>query len=152
MRKAKLDAIGRGESSLGQSKISSFKSEYKALIKEGLETFKQPKRKSVLKLGKIPEGKIRSLLLRLEKYEEAVFLFLDNFEVEFTNNESERSLRGSKVRQSVSKCFRTNNGLDIFAKINTILDTAKKNGIDKCTMIKAVFDDSAHTLLSSALA
>ena len=105
-----------------------------------------------MNLGKKPEGKIRSLLLRLEKYEEAVFLFLDNFEVEFTNNESERSLRGSKVRQSVSKCFRTDNGLNVFAKINTILDTAKKNGIDKCFMINAVLDGTAHTLLSSVLA
>ena len=28
------------------------------------------------------------------------------------------------MRQSVSKCFRTNNGLGVFAKINTILDNA----------------------------
>ena len=152
MRKAKLDAIEQGKSSLKQSKIFEFKKEYRALIKEGFETFKKPKRKSRLNLGKKPEGKIRSLLLRLEKYEEAVFLFLDNFEVEFTNNESERSLRGSKVRQSVSKCFRTDNGLNVFAKINTILDTAKKNGIDKCFMINAVLDGTAHTLLSSVLA
>ena len=32
------------------------------------------------------------------------------------------------------------------------LDTAKKNGIDKCFMINAVLDGTAHTLLSSVLA
>ena len=151
MRKAKLCAIGQGKTSLKQSEISEFKKKYRALIKEGFETFKKPKRKSRLKLGKSPEGKIRSLLLRLEKYEEAVFLFLDNFDVEFTNNESERSLRGSKVRQSVSKCFRTNNGLSVFAKINTILDTAKKNDIDRCRMINSVLDNTVQTLLESVL-
>ena len=151
MRKAKLYAIEQGETSLSQSEISKFKEEYRTLIEEGLETFKKPKRRSRLKLGKIPEGKIRSLLLRLEKYEEAVFLFLDDFDVEFTNNESERSLRGSKVRQSVSKCFRTNNGLNVFAKVNTILDTAKKNGIDRYKMINSVLDNTAQSLLESVL-
>lgn len=151
MRKAKLCAIEQGKSSLEEKEITDFKKEYRSLIKEGFETFKKPKRKSRLKLGKIPEGKIRSLLLRLEKYEEAVFLFLDDFEIEFTNNESERSLRGSKVRQSVSKCFRTNKGLSVFAKINTILDTAKKNGIDRYKMINSVLDNTAHPLLESVL-
>ena len=151
MRKAKLYAIEQGKNSLKQSEISEFKKEYRVLIKEGFETFKKPKRRSRLKVGKSPEGKIRSLLLRLEKYEEAVFLFLDNFDVEFTNNESERSLRGSKVRQSVSKCFRTNNGLNVFAKINTILDTAKKNGIDRYRMINSVLDNTAQSLLESVL-
>ena len=88
MRKAKFCTIEQGETFLKQSEISEFKKKYRALIKEGFETFKKLKRRSSLKVGKSPEGKIRSLLLRLEKYEEAVFLFLDNFDVEFTNNES----------------------------------------------------------------
>ena len=121
------------------------------LFFDGFETFKKPKRNSGLKVGKSPEGKIRSLLLRLEKYEEAVFHFHDDSEIDFTNNESEKSLRESKVRQSVSNCFRTNNGLSVFAKINTILDTAKKNGINRYRMINSVFDNTAQPLLESVL-
>ena len=151
MRKAKLDAIEQGMTSLDQSAIAEFRKKYRALIKEGFETFKKPKRRSRLKLGRIPNGKIRSLLSRLEKYEDCVFLFLVDFDVDFTNNESERSLRGSKVRQSVSKCFRTKDGLDVFAKISTILDTANKNGIDRYKMINAVLDNSALPLLGATL-
>ena len=151
MRKAKLDAIEQGRTSLDQSEIAEFRKKYRALIKEGFEIFKKPKRKSRLKLGRIPNGKIRSLLSRLEKHEDCVFLFLVDFDVDFTNNESERSLRGSKVRQSVSKCFRTKDGLDVFAKISTILDTANKNGIDRYKMINAVLDNTALPLLGSVL-
>ncbi len=55
------------------------------------------------------------------------------------------------MRQSVSKCFRTNNGLGVFAKINTILDTAKKNGIDRYRMTTSVLDNTAQSLLESVL-
>ena len=121
------------------------------MIEEGLERFRSPKR-CRLKLGKIPEGKTRRLLLRLRDYEYAVFMFLEDFEVEFSNNESERSLRGSKIRQSVSKCFRKFEGMKRFASISTILETAKKNSIDHSTIIKAVFTGTARSLLVSALA
>ena len=151
MRKAKLDAIEQGRTSLTETEMSEFKKQYRALIKEGYDTFKKPKRKSRLKLGRIPQGKIRSLISRLDNYEDCVFLFLDNFDVEYTNNESERSLRGSKVRQSVSKCFRTKEGLNVFANINTVLDTAAKNGISKYKMINSVLDNTALPLLSSVL-
>ena len=66
--------------------------------------------------------------------------------------ESERSLRGAKIRQSVSKCFRKFEGMKRFASISTILETAKKNSIDHSTIIKAVFTGTARSLLASALA
>ena len=65
--------------------------------------------------------------------------------------ESERSLRISKVRQSVSKCFRKFEGMKHFA-ISTILETAKKNGIDHSTIIRAVFNGTLGFLLANALA
>ncbi len=65
--------------------------------------------------------------------------------------ESERSLRGSKIRKAVSKTFRTSEGMDIFAATTTVLDTAQKNGISRSDMIKAVFDGTADALLASVL-
>ncbi len=45
-----------------------------------------------------------------------------NFTLKF-----ERRLREFKVHQSITNGSRTSNGLSVFAEINTILDTAKKN-------------------------
>ena len=75
-------------------------------------------------------------------------MFLEDFEVDYTNNGSERSLRISKVKQSVSKCLRTEEGMGIFARINSVLDTVAKNGIDKGEMIDAIYDGSAALLAS----
>ena len=151
MRKRKNDAIEAGKDCLDEETIRRLRTEYAALIDEGLETFRLPKRKSILKLGRIPQGKTRSLLLRLKENTDAVFCFIENFDAWFTNNEAERSFRISKVRQSVSKCFRTEKGLSGFAAIMSVLDTANKNGINRIEMIKAVLDGTADTLLAPVL-
>ena len=56
------------------------------------------------------------------------------------------------MRQAVSKCFRKLEGMKQFASITTILDTARKNNIDHPLIIKAVFNGTARSLLSNALA
>lgn len=150
LKKLKDEAIKQDKNCLPKSVINEYKKKFIELIYLGLARIKKPNRK-VLKLGKIPEGPERSLLLRLKKLINEVFRFAENFNVWFTNNESERSLRGSKVRQSVSKCFRTLEGLKIHASISSILDTAVKNGIKKSEMIKAVFDETAEDKLRAVL-
>lgn len=152
MRKAKLDAIEAGKDCLEEAAIEGFRKRYRALVNAALEKFKPPKRRSRLGLGKIPQGKQRSLLLRLKELENEVFRFLEDFDVWFTNNESERSLRPSKIRKAVSKCFRTEKGLAIFASINSVLDTAQKNKIKRLDMIKAVLNGTADDLLANVLA
>ena len=150
MRKAKMDAMEEGKASLDNKTIEEYRRRFRLKIANGLSKFRKPKR-CRLKLGKIPEGKTRSLLLRLQEKEDAVFKFLEDFEVEYTNNQSEQSLRPSKIRQSVSKCFRKLDGLKRFASIQTVLDTANKNKIDHDTIIRAVLDGTADSLLASVL-
>lgn len=113
--------------------------------------FPKVKRKSRLGLGKIPQGKTKSLLLRRKDLEDCVFKFIEDFEVDYTNNRAEQSVRGSKVRQSVSKCFRTVAGLNLFATISSVLDTGIKNGIAQDEMIEAVFAGTAEGLLKAVL-
>ena len=47
--------------------------------------------------------------------------------------------------------FRTRGGLDDYATFTTVLDTAQKNDISRTDMIKAVFDGTADSLLTSVL-
>lgn len=152
MWKAKLDAIETGQEKLEEEKIAQFRLRFKAMVEEGLQKFPKPKKKNyALGLGKMPEGKTRSLLLRLQERENEVFRFIEDFDVPYSNNESERSLRGSKIRKAVSKTFRTSGGLDDYAAVATVLDTAQKNGISRSDMITAVFNGTADTLLASVL-
>ena len=151
LKKEKEDAIENNQESILQERILELRAEFTSLLDRGLELFKKPKRRSVLGLGKIPEGKTRSLLLRLKNNIDAVFCFIEDFDVWYTNNSSERAFRVGKVRQSVSKCFRTKQGLDTFATITSILDTAKKNKIKRTTMINAVLNGTAAELLATVL-
>ena len=71
-----------------------------------------------------------NLCLRLQKLAECVLLFLHDLTVPFSNNEAERDLRMTKVRQKVSGCFRTVQGLKDFCTLRTIIETARKQGWD----------------------
>ena len=151
MRKLKLDAIEAGVTCVNDEVIECLRLRWRLLIDRGLVMFPQVKRKSRLGLGKIPQGKTKSLILRLKDLEDCVFMFLEDFEVDYTNNRAEQSVRGSKVRQSVSKCFRTVAGLNLFANISSILDTGIKNGIAQDEMIEAVYAGTAEGLLKATL-
>ncbi len=72
------------------------------------------------------------------KVKDYLFTFLTDFSVPYDNNASERGVRKIKVKQKVSGCFRTDEGADIFAKVHSIVETAKKNGNSKYAAILAM--------------
>lgn len=59
------------------------------------------------KQGRTGKGKVLCLLERLRDYKGGVLRFAADWAVPFTNNEAERTIRFSKVKQKVSGCFRT---------------------------------------------
>ena len=71
-----------------------------------------------------------NLALRFKALKTAVLLFLNELTVPFTNNEAERDLRMTKVRQKVSGCFRTKEGAENFCILRTVIETARKQGWD----------------------
>jgi len=72
------------------------------------------------------------------KVKDYLFTFLTDPSVPFDNNASERGVRKIKVKQKISGCFRTDSGADDFAKLHSIVETAKKNGNSKFNAILAV--------------
>lgn len=76
----------------------------------------------------------------LFKCKDYLFTFLQNPNVPYDNNASERGIRKIKVKQKVSGCFRTEQGANQFANIHSIVETAKKNGNSKYKAILAVIE------------
>ena len=74
MRKAKLDAIEEGKDSIPGCLIEIYRTWFRAKIGKGLEP--QPERGSQPGPGRIPQGKTRSLLLRLKEHMDSVFCYV----------------------------------------------------------------------------
>jgi transposase len=70
----------------------------------------------------------RNLLDRLRLYEDGVLAFAFEEAVPFTNNQAERDLRGAKVKQKVSGCFRTVEGANVYARLQAGISTVRKRG------------------------
>lgn len=58
-----------------------------------------------------------------------ILTFLDNPDVPYENNASERAIRPAKTKQKVAGLFRTFPGAEAYAVLHSIIDTAKKQAV-----------------------
>lgn len=80
--------------------------------------------------GRMKRTKGRNLVERLIREKKAILAFAFNIDVPFTNNLAERDIRPVKTKQKVSNCFRTIQGSEIYARIESFISTARKNKKD----------------------
>jgi transposase len=67
-------------------------------------------------------------LIRLHKFKGDVLRFLYDFSVPFTNNQAEQDLRMMKVKMKISGGFRTSAAAQVFARLRSVISTARKQG------------------------
>ena len=105
--------------------LTSYFEQYDALVTEGLAA-NPVKETPKGKRGRKAKGKTRCLLERLRDYKADILRFASDWTVPFTNNEAERCVRFSKVKEKVSGCFRSKAGADNFMRIMSYIGSAKK--------------------------
>ena len=71
-----------------------------------------------------------NLLIRFKTFKEATLRFLTDFAVPFTNNLAEQDLRMMKVKTKISGGFRTPRGAADFARLRSVISSARKQGFD----------------------
>jgi transposase len=81
------------------------------------------------------------LWVRFREHREQLFVFLYDPAVPPTNNASEQALRNSVVHRKVTGGFRSDWGADAHAIVTTVLDTARKRGVDLLTALHAALGE-----------
>lgn len=89
--------------------------------------------------GKPQQTPGRNLLDRLRTHQDGVLAFALEAGVPFTNNQAERDLRPSKVKLKVSGGFRTVEGAQIYARIQAVISTFRKQGLGVFGRLRELF-------------
>jgi transposase len=124
---AKRDAVEQKAVGLPPDYIGDTRTRYRQIVAEGFNE----------NVG-VTKGKTFSLLDRLRNIEDAVLEFAVDFDVDFTNNASEISIRDLKVALRVIGQFKTMAGLADYCIIQSFMDTCRKQGHNPYDMMRVV--------------
>ncbi len=138
LKRAKEEAQAAGRNDLNPDLILRYRRAYKRIVARGL--LKNPAPERTGKSGRPANGKVRSLLLRFELHEDAVLPFATDFAVRFDNSLAKRDLRMVKLKQTISGCFRTEEGAKTFCTIRCYVSTSRKVGMDVMDVRRSAFE------------
>jgi len=127
IKQAVDDARGRGLTGLSADVQREFAQRYDAVLEEGAQA--NPPPPPTGKRGRPKRGKAGNLVDRLREHKEATLAFMADFAVPFDNNQAERDIRMTKVREKISGCFRTSTGAERFCRIRGYISTLRKQGM-----------------------
>jgi len=127
IKRAADDARERGLIELTAEMRREFDTRFDALVQDGLKA--NPTPESTGKRGRPKRGKAGSLVDRLRERKAATLAFMNDLRVPFDNNQAERDIRMTKVREKVSGCFRVSVGAERFCRIRGYISTLRKQGL-----------------------
>jgi transposase len=140
MKAATEQARMQGASHLADTERRGFVKRYQALLATGLAANPPPEQpRPPGRRGRLAESPTRNLLGRLLLDQDQVLAFLDDLAIPFDNNQAERDLRGLKIQQKVSGCFRSERGAAAYATIRGYLATLRKQGQALLAALDTVF-------------
>jgi len=121
------DARGQGRAALPMEARQAFARRYDVILEEGMRA--NPPPPPTGKRGRPKRGNAGSLVDRLREHKAETLAFMEDLTVPFDNNQAERDIRMTKVREKISGCFRTPMGAARFCRIRGYISTLRKQGM-----------------------
>ncbi len=135
--KENVDELKQKPRMLNTEEKDSFKKRYDHIVATGY--LANPPPQPVKKRGRPKQGKARNMLKRLSEHRHEVLAFMEDYRIDFDNNQAERDLRMIKVKQKISGVFRSAKGADMFCRIRGYISTARKNSVSAFSAITDAF-------------
>ena len=88
----------------------------------------------------------QTLLIRLMEYRDNYIYWTLDFNLPFTNNLSERGLRGIKSKMKVSGQFQNIKSAEYYAKLRSYIETCHRNGVNEHDSLNRLIQDNPYTL------
>jgi transposase len=126
------------ELDLTPSELVSFEQAYDEAVRKG-NSQNPPVIQRESGRGRIKQTPSRNLLDRLILHRSSILAFLYDRNVPFDNNQAERDVRMTKVKQKISGTFRSHQGAKMFCRIRGFISTAKKQGKELLNSIERAF-------------
>lgn len=136
--KDKVDETSPHSKHLDPPEIKEFEKRYDEIIEKGLKLNPTPQRTK--KRGRVKQTPPKNLLDRLKDYKGETLRFMYDFRVPFDNNQGERDIRMTKLKQKISGCFRTFEGAQKFCRIRGYISTVRKNEHNVIDTIQDAFN------------
>ena len=115
--------IKKGKKEFNQEELDRFNEKFNSIMLEAYDENSEEKQKYYV-------DKELTLIRRILDYKNEYLLWLYDFDVPFTNNLSERSLRGAKSKMKVSGQFLNEESAKNYATIKTYIETCERNGVN----------------------
>ena len=133
----KVLAIERGEKCFTPEIIRQISDEYDEIMVEGWLQHRFTQHKYNIE-------REETFLRRIGRYKNHHLRYLFNFEVDWSNNISERDLRAAKMHSNVTGGFRTETGLDRYCNGFSVIQTMRKQQINIFRGIQWIFENEEN--------
>ena len=125
-----LSAKAKKDQNNGKVDVSALikiEREYERILQKGYQVHPITKDPNPSR-GRPKQHPSKNLLDRFSRDRDAILAFLTHERIPFDNNQAERDIRMTKVKQKVSGSFRSVDGAKQFGLIRSLIHTAQKQG------------------------
>lgn len=133
------EAIEKGEEAFDDAYIKAFFEKFDQIMLEGVGENKEDYNKYY---GKDE----RTLILRIFDYKDNYLSWVVNFDLPFSNNLSERGLRGAKSKMKISGQFQSEETAKHYAVIKSYIETCYRNGINEMEALVRLCEGNPYTI------
>ncbi len=138
MKEAVERAKEKNETDCGEPGVK-LKTRYDTIVQQGFDANPLLEEKTPRKRGRRKKTEAQNLLYRLRDFKKDILAFVDDFDVPFDNNLSERDLRMIKTQQKISGTFRSLMGGNDFCRIRGYISTIRKQAMNVIHSISPIF-------------